>query len=190
MGTMVATKLTLLLASVLLVDSTKYIVETGDISENRDFKCFCGLANRNDKGQGQDMVHRGKVAKKNEFPWMVRLTNCGGSLINSRWILTAAHCVSSSWGPALTVFLGSHNMEDPDEAQEIPMEIAEIIQHPNYKYLPGETTPIYDIALLKLKNDIDFMKHSHIRPVCLPTDTPQDYVGWKTMNRLGFFPSL
>jgi len=145
--------------------------------ESSDFKCFCGLANRNDQGQEQDYIHRGKVAMKNEFPWMVRIPyiNCGGSLINSRWILTAAHCVSSR----LTVFLGDHNMED-DETQEIQMEITEIIEHPNYKFLPGETTPIYDFALLKLKNDIDFMKHSHIRPVCLPKDTTHDYVGWET----------
>ena len=35
----------------------------------------------------------------------------------------------------------------------------------------------FDFALLKLKTDIDFMKHPHIRPVCLPRDSKEDYVG-------------
>jgi len=36
----------------------------------------------------------GSMAEQGRFPWMVRLsTGCGGSLIGSRYVLTAAHCV-------------------------------------------------------------------------------------------------
>jgi len=46
----------------------------------------------------------GKDAENNEYPWMAALVYrehesvadgqfCGGTLINSNWVLTAAHCV-------------------------------------------------------------------------------------------------
>jgi len=44
-------------------------------------------------------IVNGRVAASGEFPWMVALLKgsrqfCGGSLIDERHVLTAAHCVS------------------------------------------------------------------------------------------------
>ena len=44
-------------------------------------------------------VVNGWPAEKNEWPWIAQLRNngrqfCGGSLIDDRHILTAAHCVA------------------------------------------------------------------------------------------------
>lgn len=50
--------------------------------------------------EGNDRIVGGETAQKREFPWQTAIVKtgsrkpfCGGSLINNRFILTAAHCV-------------------------------------------------------------------------------------------------
>ena len=66
-------------------------------------------------------IYDGKEAKLHEYPWMVyvskydfeagNFTDCGGSLIHSKFILTAAPCVAGSEIENLAVTIGSHNVE-------------------------------------------------------------------------------
>ena len=53
--------------------------------------------------RGMEKKHNGKIvggqdAHKNDYPWQVALgdryygQDCGGSLIDPEWVLTAAHC--------------------------------------------------------------------------------------------------
>ena len=128
-------------------------------------------------------------SKKDKYPWMAHLElhgnfRCGAALINSRWILSAAHCVVSCYGggdnlhvPVSYVILGDFTLH-AYERGEIKMAISDIIKHPEYDC--RITKFEHDIALLKLDKDFDFKtrSHRHIRPICLPEDDSQTYEGW------------
>ncbi|KAH8385649.1 hypothetical protein KR200_005317, partial [Drosophila serrata] len=129
-----------------------------------------------------------------EFPWMVLLRykklfpesfsfNCGGALINSRYVLTAAHCLASDdldkSGLVLnSVRLGEWDTRtDPDcETQtngkrvcapnHIDIEVEKAILHE--RYVPNSVDQRNDIALLRLKRSVSFT--DYVRPICLPTD--------------------
>ena len=61
--------------------------------------------------------------QENEYPWMVALKTsgnsskpmCGAALISSRWLTTAAHCLTS--GPVLDIaILGEHDVTTDTES--------------------------------------------------------------------------
>ncbi|XP_069195042.1 CLIP domain-containing serine protease B4 [Procambarus clarkii] len=147
-------------------------------------------------GLGSDLsrVYGGTVAPIDSHPWMAVLeyseagvpelkVHCGGSIINERYILTAAHCVHPS---ALNkrkleiIRLGDWDLSSDTDceitrqgnkncvppAQDFTHE--EVIIHPDYNTRVQFSD---DIALIRLSKSIDLTaQKKRIRAVCLPPE--------------------
>lgn len=109
----------------------------------------------------------GKPTQVNQYPWMALLMYnkkfyCGGSLINSKYVLTAAHCVDGFSKQKITVRLMEHDRNTDSESNVIDRKISRIIRHSGY----NDRTFNNDIALLRLDEEIPIV--GDVRPVCLP----------------------
>merc|ERR1719458_433646 len=110
--------------------------------------CQCGVKG----GAANGRIVGGQETEQHEYPWQVGLVSrngrspfCGGTLISSTHVLTAAHCTDGSAASSIRVILGEHNIADSDFNR---VDVAEIINHPNY----DSRTTDNDYAILRLAN--------------------------------------
>lgn len=110
----------------------------------------------------------GRQVTEGEIPWQVALIAhpsghlfCGGSILSSHWVITAAHCLAEAPGPFI-IRVGEHNLFIT-EGTEQDHEVLEQHIHPRY----NSSVSLYnhDIALLYLKTPIAFS--STARPICV-----------------------
>ncbi|XP_017493308.1 PREDICTED: serine protease easter-like, partial [Rhagoletis zephyria] len=107
--------------------------------------------------------------------------SCGGSLINERYLITAAHCVSKRMLPASWALTGVRLREWNQETERdcqidsrgnslcaglyLDVNVEEQLCHPRYNV----RTQANDIALLRLQEKINF--NYFVGPICLAMDT-------------------
>ncbi|EDV93353.1 GH18317 [Drosophila grimshawi] len=133
----------------------------------------------------QNRIYNGNDTALDDFVWMAlleyrsrdgqRLLNCGGSLINNRYILTAAHCVTGEIltvvGQLIQVRLGEYDIgSDLDCVNDLcnppilEFGVEDVIPHPQYD--PASRHKHHDIALVRLNAPVTL--NAYIQPVCLP----------------------
>ncbi|CAH8512415.1 unnamed protein product [Dicrocoelium dendriticum] len=133
-------------------------------------------------------VMGGESSFSNSWPWMVRLTikstsdntmkMCGGTLITSQWILTAAHCFSNlaknitfdekdshDVDGFVLAHLADHRVSVLEQSQRDHL-VEEIVLH--YDYHEGQANNGADIALLYMEKPVE--GHPKVKVACMPVD--------------------
>ncbi|KAL7482930.1 hypothetical protein ACHAWX_000511 [Stephanocyclus meneghinianus] len=127
----------------------------------------------------------GSEASSTRYPYTVALTNggsnffCGGSLIASDMVLTAAHCLR---GGGYNVAIGRHDLTSSD-GEEVPVD--QEIRHPSYSFSTDE----YDFALLLLTRSatvvtaVDLVRINNDESFPSPGETAR-VMGWATRRKM------
>ncbi|XP_073468325.1 chymotrypsinogen A-like [Aquarana catesbeiana] len=123
----------------------------------------CGVPTIRPLISGYARVVNGENAVSGSWPWQVSLQDstgfhyCGGSIINSLWVVTAAHCgVTTSH----RVVLGEFDLSSNAEPIQVK-SIGRFFRHPQY----STQTKVNDIALIKLSSPATL--DVRVSPVCL-----------------------
>jgi len=136
-------------------------------------------------------VHGGEEVERHSIPWQVailmfrqRKPVCGGTLISSSHVLTAAHCMKAhkycSW---YSVGIGMHK---DDALDGTVVAISHISNHPSYnKWLCGSAVSDFDFSILHLASPVDFNKK--VLPACLPDESlGGDFLAGKKLTVSGW----
>uniref|UniRef100_T1J009 Peptidase S1 domain-containing protein n=1 Tax=Strigamia maritima TaxID=126957 RepID=T1J009_STRMM len=127
-----------------------------------------------ESNQPEARIIEGVETSPNEFPWQVALVNasrtffCGGSLLTSKYILTAAHCLRLPI-EQLYILLGTH-VFDEKVKPGLMLKATQTFAHPKHTYQHF----LFDIAIIKMNQSIEYS--STMRPACFPRPN-QNYVG-------------
>lgn len=149
------------------------------IDQPRMPQCQCGI-------RKSPRIVGGTEAKPNSIPWQALLRRrsdlshfCGGSMIDNRFILTAAHCVLGRTKDDIIVTMAEHDkLTDDPISKNFIVDV--IHSHPSY----NSATEDSDIAILELSGPVSYT--NEIQPICLPFELgTRDFSGL-TMTSSGW----
>jgi secreted trypsin-like serine protease len=137
-------------------------------------KCSCGIP------FSKRRIIGGVPAKPNQYPWQVALLSsqfsshsfCGGSLLSSDTVLTAAHCVNGYSLPYVGFPKDDVTLQNAKKIQA-----SQVLRHPYYSN--GYSN---DFAIIKLSTPVVF--DDSTQPICLPNpntnydDNLAEVTGW------------
>jgi len=127
----------------------------------------------------------GVEAMAHSWPWIVSLQSrdhfCGGTLIDNRHVLTAAHCIDSS---RFRVIAGLHQRTNINGPLSQNLGVSRVFVHEQY----NTRTEANDIALVRLAQPVQF--NAYVTAICLPGPDPQELervtvAGWGVLSEDG-----
>lgn len=147
----------------------------------------CGLPDASfpikSKEETNQKIIGGAAANPHSLPWQIALYTsgsfiCGGSVLSSEWIVTAAHCTNNF--NSLSIMAGGSNRLQSESSQQ-SRSVVEKYVHPGYTNNGYD----WDISVLKLSSPLNF--NEYVQPVCLASeDVPDDTIcitsGWGTSD--------
>ncbi|XP_062818565.1 trypsin-3 [Anolis carolinensis] len=137
--------------------------------------------------EDDDKIIGGYECPPHSQPWQVFLTYgpgyrwCGASLINERWIISAAHCYKNP--RTLVAHLGEHNTLS-EEGTEQHIQVEKAIPHPQYNSRNIDN----DFMLIKLAQPVTFnafVQPIEISPTCPIVGTQCVVSGWGNLQTAG-----
>ncbi|KAF5896510.1 hyaluronan-binding protein 2-like [Clarias magur] len=124
-------------------------------------------------------IFGGRKSKPGAYPWQASVQTrsrnstedfshyCGGTVLNSCWVLTAAHCIDNT--TEMQVLLGGVDLMKTEAADQT-VEVEYYIMHENYT--TTDRAVYNDIALLKLKpvseDGLCARETRFVKAACLP----------------------
>ncbi|XP_054715209.1 venom peptide isomerase heavy chain-like [Uloborus diversus] len=139
-----------------------------------------------------DRIVGGGFAQPGMYPWMASLHikyaywafDCGASVLNEHWVITAAHCFDGGRSPEkYKIHAGIHKLSESYHATVQEYRVSDIYVHPGYQKGVSLSN---DIALVRTLKKIDIAgSGGYINGICLPQNS-RDPTGQATATGWGF----